>query len=212
MSRQYMRRLSITPTSTTHHVHICMYVRRSKCVLIQQYIHNTYSNMIFSKNENSVLLVYLSRLPGKRRNNDRNSVFLCLKIALHHAMVLHSYTSKKAVGFFQKSLYIIWDTTLTQRELLCVWNTFDHDPTRFFFHPLRNVITHSLDLSSRERKKTHTLLHTTNVINLQLSNVDILFPMAIYLLPPQNPPSTYPEEALSIEEGEPQMFKRLFRP
>ena len=47
---------------------------------------------------------------------------------------------------------------------------------------------------------------------MQLSNVDILFPMAIYLLPPQNPPSTYPEEALSIEEGEPQMFKRLFRP
>ena len=128
---------------------------------------------------------------------------------------LGNYTCKKVVSFFKKSLYIIWDTTLTQRELLWVWNTFNHDPTRFFFHPLRNVITHSLDLSSRERKKTHTLLHTTNVINLQLSNVDILFPMAIYLLPPQPPlfpPSTYPEEALSIEEGEPQMFKRLFRP
>ena len=79
---------------------------------------------------------------------------------------LGSYTSKKVVGFFEKSL--------TQRELLCVWNTFNHDPTRFFFHPLRNVITHSLDLSSRERKK-HT--HTHYYI-LQMSST-CSFPMLI---------------------------------
>ena len=167
--------------------------------------------MIFSKNENTVLLVYFSRLPGKRRNNDQNSFPLFENCSSSCYGFWEAIHLRKQLAF-SKNHFSIWDTTLTQRELLCVWNTFNHDPTRFFFHPLRNVITHSLDLSSRERKKTHTLLHTTNVINLQLSNVDILFPMAIYLLPPQNPPSTYPEEALSIEEGEPQMFKRLFRP
>ena len=83
--------------------------------------------------------------------------FFVWKLLFIMLWFLGNYTSKKAVGFFQKSLYIIWDTTLTQRELLCVWNTFNHDPTRFFFHPLRNVITHSLDLSSREKEKnTHT--------------------------------------------------------
>ena len=115
--------------------------------------------MIFSKNENTVLLVYFSRFSGKRRNNDQNSFPLFKNCSSSCYDFLGSHTSKKTVGFFQKSLYIIWDTTLTQRELLCVWNTFNHDPTRFFFHPLRNVITHSLDLSSRERKKTYT--HTT---------------------------------------------------
>ena len=172
--------------------------------------------MIFSKNENTILSVYFSRLSGKRRNNDRNSFSLFENCSSSCYGFWEAIHLRKQLAF-SKNHFIIWDTTLTtQRELLCVWNTFNHDPTRFFFHPLRNVITHSLDLSSRERKKhTHTLLHTTNVINLQLSNVDILFPMAIYLLPPQNPPlspSTYPEEALSIEEGEPQMFKHLFRP
>ena len=172
--------------------------------------------MIFSKNENTILLVYFSRLSGKRRNNDRNYFSLFENCSSSCYGFWEAIHLRKQLAF-SKNHFIIWDTTLTtQRELLCVWNTFNHDPTRFFFHPLRNVITHSLDLSSREREKNiHTLLHTTNVINLQLSNVDILFPMAIYLLPPQNPPlspSTYPEEALSIEEGEPQMFKRLFRP
>ena len=130
---------------------------------------------------------------------------------------LGSYTSKKAVGFFQKSLYIIWDTTLTQRELLCVWNTFNHDPTRFFFHPLRNVITHSLDLSSRERGKKHTHYYILQMSSTCSFPMLISFSLWLFIFyplrtPPFFSPSTYPEEALSIEEGEPQMFKRLFRP
>ena len=99
--------------------------------------------------------------------------FFVWKLLFIMLWFLGNYTSKKAVGFFQKSLYIIWDTTLTQRELLCVWNTFNHDPTRFFFHPLRNVITHSLDLSSREREKKHTHYYI-----LQMSST-CSFPMLI---------------------------------
>ena len=121
---------------------------------------------------------------------------------------LGSYTSKKVVGFFEKSL--------TQRELLCVWNTFNHDPTRFFFHPLRNVITHSLDLSSSiRREKTHTQLTHTTMTSTCSFPMLISFSLWLFIFYPLRiplSPSTYPEEAWSIEEGEPQMFKRLFRP
>ena len=170
--------------------------------------------MIFSKNENTILLVYFSRLSGKRRNNDRNSFSLFENCSSSCYGFWEAIHLRKQLAF-SKNHFIIWDTTLTQRELLCVWNTFNHDPTRFFFHPLRNVITHSLDLSSRERKK-----HTHYYI-LQMSST-CSFPMLISfslwlfifypLRTPPLSPSTYPEEALSIEEGEPQMFKRLFRP
>ena len=130
--------------------------------------------MIFSKNENTILLVYFSRLPGKRRNNDRNSFSLFENCSSSCYGFWEAIHLRKQLAF-SKNHFIIWDTTLTtQRELLCVWNTFNHDPTRFFFHPLRNVITHSLDLSSRERKK-HT--HTHYYI-LQMSST-CSFPMLI---------------------------------
>ena len=166
-----------------------MYVRRSKCVLIQHYIHNTYSNMIFSKNENTILLVYFSRLSGKRRNNDRNYFSLFENCSSSFYGFWEAIHLRKQLAF-SKNHFIIWDTTLTtQRELLCVWNTFNHDPTRFFFHPLRNVITHSLDLSSREREKnTHT---TTYYKCHQLAAFQCWYPFPYGYLSftPSEPPS-----------------------